>query len=612
MINRAFFRTLLALIFLFSFFLVIGNIYIYKQQKSTLFNAFTQLKQVEVTLLSQLAKESLITENYALIEWFFSRWGQERNTVVSLSLKNKSGFSIVEYKRLTIPQAEVVSTHITINLHNDSYQLSLSSETLVIAKLLHNLQQQLIWISSIAIILLGITIWYLFKFLAIRPLLHEIKLRQNAEQHYHHLAHHDPLTSLPNRLLFSDRLEQAKLKSKRVDEPFALLYIDLDQFKQINDSMGHTIGDAVLVQVAENLKKCVRADDTIARVGGDEFMVILASFHNIDVIINVANKIIHAVQQEMIIQEKSYHITSSIGISIYPDDTHSTEKLIRNADSAMFKVKEKGRNTFQFYTEELTLQALRRVDIENGIRRALVEKEFIVWYQPQYDIVTATLVGMEALVRWDDPVRGIIPPNEFIPLAEESGLIIELGREVIDQVMKQVVIWKNKGFKFGRVAINLSGKQLISGNISSEIKELLEKNQCQVEWIDFEITESFIMSDSKKAIKCLHDLSDMGFKIAVDDFGTGYSSLAYLKHLPISKLKIDRSFIKDLPIDKDDIGISRAIIALAKGLDLDVIAEGVETTEQADFLHREGCTLAQGYLYSKPLPVDEVTKIIQN
>jgi len=432
------------------------------------------------------------------------------------------------------------------------------------------------------------------------------------QKHFHHLAHHDTLTGLPNRLLFMDRLEQTQLKSKRSGVPFALFFIDLDQFKQINDSVGHNIGDEVLIQTANKLKHCIRSDDTIARLGGDEFTIILASFSHIDDVSKIAQKVNRAVQKSMLIDGNNYHTTASIGISIYPQDATSIESLIRNADSAMFKVKEQGRNSFQFYTEELTQKAFKRVELENGLHNALAENYFTPWYQPQYEIASGKLIGMEALVRWDDPVRGIIPPNDFIPLAEESGLIIELGEQVIDQVMQQVVNWYKGGLEPGPVAINLSVKQLLMGDITATVKSLLAKNNCRVEWIELEVTEGFVMGKSEKAIKRLEELHNMGFKIAIDDFGTGYSSLAYLKHLPVSKLKIDRSFIQDLPIDKDDIGISKAVIALADGLNMEVIAEGVETQEQADFLLKEGCLLAQGYLYSKPLPADELTILLKN
>lgn len=742
MSKKPFYKTLLALVLFFSLFLFISDTYIYKQQRNTLLENFSQSQQTELKLLSQLAKESLISNNYALIEWFLKRWAEERTTVVKITLKSDNGFAIVEYQRPKISKTKIISSSTRIVLHNEVYTLKISSETTEINLSLDKLQQQLFLLSVIASLVLVISTWYLFKYLSIRPLLHEIKLRQNAEseikkqhqylqtvingvkdglmvidknykvqlyndainnlsnvnstycyqishhrdtpcdgkhhpcplqtvldtkehtsvlhnhpdkqgedhffellasplfdkkgevagiiessremtshinlqneleektQHFNHMAHHDPLTSLPNRLLFSDRLEQAQLKSKRTGKPFALFFIDLDQFKQINDSVGHNIGDAVLVQTAKNLQECIRADDTIARIGGDEFTIILSSFSHIDSVIAVANKVIHAVQKPMLIKGKEYHLTPSIGISLYPQDTESTEMLIRNADSAMFKVKEQGRNDFQFYTEKLTQQALKRLEIENGIHKALIEKNFIIWYQPQYDISSGQLVGMEALVRWEDPEKGIIPPSAFIPLAEESDLIIDLGRQIIDQTMKQVAKWHNDGFNLGRVAINLSARQLFIGDISANIKQLLEKNHCQVEWIELEVTESVIMSHSETAIKNLNKLHDMGFSIALDDFGTGYSSLAYLKHLPISKLKIDRSFIKDLPFDRDDIGIARAVIALAKGLNLSVIAEGVETEEQAKFLLKEGCALAQGFMYSKPIPPEDVTSLL--
>jgi len=437
----------------------------------------------------------------------------------------------------------------------------------------------------------------------------ELKKKQ---QHFDRLAHHDTLTSLPNRLLFTDRLEQAKKHSDRTKKPFALMFIDLDQFKQINDSDGHNIGDLVLIEISKNIKECIRAEDTVARIGGDEFTIILSSFHNTDAIIEMAQKINNTVQKPLLIDSNSYHLTASIGISVYPNDTNSIDELVRNADTAMFKVKDKGRNSFQFYTEELTQQAKKRVSLENGMHKALNEKSFVVWYQPQYEIETGLLIGMEALVRWIDPKRGIIPPNDFIPLAEESGLIIELGKQIIDQVTKQVVAWRKNNFNPGNVSINLSGKQLLNKDIITDIKQFLEKNNCKIEWIDFEITESFILNDNKKTIKRLNDLKEMGFNIALDDFGTGYSSLSHLKYLPISKLKIDQSFIRDIPSDRDDVGISRAVIALAYGLDLEVIAEGVETKEQADFLLKEGCPLAQGYFYSKPVPADEITKILEN
>ncbi|OOZ40222.1 hypothetical protein BOW53_08620 [Solemya pervernicosa gill symbiont] len=278
----------------------------------------------------------------------------------------------------------------------------------------------------------------------------------------------------------------------------------------------------------------------------------------------------------------------------------------------MFKVKERGRNSYQFYTEDLTHRAMQRMLLENGIRKALTDQHFVAWYQPQYDIETNQLIGMEALARWISPDRGIISPLDFIPLAEETGLILELGEQILDQVMQQVVGWHEQGLNPGRVAINVSGKQLLNGNISATVKRLLEQNRCKVEWIEIEVTEGFVMGQGEGAIEQLQELQALGVQLSIDDFGTGYSSLAYLKQLPISKLKIDKSFVDDLPHDLDDTGITRAVIALANSLGLDVIAEGVESREQADFLLQEGCPLAQGYLYSKPLPADKITTLLKN
>jgi diguanylate cyclase (GGDEF)-like protein len=706
-------------------------------------------QQTELKLLSQLAKESLITENYALIEWFIKQWGKDRTTVINLNIKSDNGFSIVDFQRPNINKTEVIANYLSIPLHDETYTIHISNTITEINQQLNELAKQLFLVSTIATILLAISIWYLFQWIAIRPLTHEIKLRKIAEQeiqreqrflqavinglndgimviktnyevellnsatgapiffdnkansrprycyqishhrdspcegvnhpcpldevlktgkyattlhnhpdkqgnnhyfellaspffdekgkltgiiessrevtthiklqnklkekqqHFHYLAHHDSLTGLPNRLLFMDRLEQTLLKAKRNEKSFALFFIDLDQFKQINDSVGHNIGDEVLIQTAKKLIKCVRSDDTIARLGGDEFTIILSTFNHIDDVSKIANKVNRAVQKPLLIYGNKYHITASIGISTYPQDAKSIESLLRNADSAMFKVKEQGRNSYQFYTEELTLRALKRVELENGIHKALIEKHFIAWYQPQYEISSEKLVGMEALVRWMDPVQGIIPPNDFIPLAEECGLIIKLGEQILDLVMQQVVSWHNEGLNPGSVAINLSVKQLMEGNITTTIAGLLKKHKCSAEWLELEVTEGFVMGKREKAIKRLEELHNMGFKIAIDDFGTGYSSLSYLKHLPVSKLKIDRSFIQDLPVDKDDVGISRAVIALSHGLGMEVIAEGVETTAQANFLQKEGCALAQGYLYSKPIPATEIENLLK-
>jgi len=349
----------LLLSLLFIFFLLSGNYYIYQQQSSSLHKTFIHSQETELKLLKLLAKESLISENYSLIEWFFTRWGEEQNHVINISLKSKTGFAIVNYQRPGDYDAEIISNSSTIVLNNDDeYYVTLKSEALVIKKQLHSLIVQLALVSSIATLVLGFLIWFVFQKLAIQPLIREISLRHKAEQqlkgyqqHLEHLAQHDTLTKLPNRLLFNDRLEQAVLKSKRTGKEFALFFIDLDQFKQINDTAGHSVGDRVLIHTTKNLISCIRADDTIARLGGDEFTIILSSFKNSDDIIGVAEKVIKAVQIPVNIDSETYQLTASIGISIYPGDADNIKTLMQHADTAMYKVKEQGRNAYQFYTQ---------------------------------------------------------------------------------------------------------------------------------------------------------------------------------------------------------------------------------------------------------------------
>ena len=343
------------LVLLFSCFLISGNVYIYNKQYNSLYNAFSQAQQTELKLLTHLAKESLISEDYSLIEWYFNRWGKDQTYVISLTLKNKSGFAVVDYQRVQAAQAEIITHSSTINLQHDHYRIVLLSEITDVETQLNSLLKQLILVSSIVVTLLGIGVWFVFQNLAIKPLLHEIELRHKAEQelkknqrNLQHIAHHDHLTGLPNRLLFSDRLEQAILKANRSGQAFALFFIDLDQFKQINDSAGHSCGDKVLIHIAENLKKCIRADDTIARIGGDEFTLILSSFNNTADISAVACKVLQAAQKPLTVENKNYQLTVSIGICTYPDNANSIRSLMQKADLAMYQVKQHGRNAFQF------------------------------------------------------------------------------------------------------------------------------------------------------------------------------------------------------------------------------------------------------------------------
>ncbi len=438
---------------------------------------------------------------------------------------------------------------------------------------------------------------------------HKIEKQQSILSHQ---AHHDALTGLPNRILFNDRLVQIIEKSKRHKEKFALLFIDLDHFKEINDSVGHIVGDEVLKIVTSRLKETLREEDTIARLGGDEFIIILEELKEVQDASLIANKILNILSHSINIEENIFYVSGSIGISIYPDDGESAQNLLKFADSAMYKAKDEGRNNYQYYNSTMTELAFERVVMETSLRVALKEEQFVVYYQPQVDGTTNKLIGMEALVRWQHPTMGIVSPAKFIPLAESTGLIVELDRFVMKTAMKQIAQWYSQGLNPGILAMNLAVKQLQQKDFIEIFQSLMKEANCKAEWIELEVTEGQIMTNPEEAIKLLGQISDLGIELAVDDFGTGYSSLAYLKRLPIDKLKIDQAFVRDLPDDEEDAGITKAVIALAQSLKLRVIAEGVETKSQKDFIIENGCENIQGYYYSKPIPADEMQIILEN
>jgi len=436
------------------------------------------------------------------------------------------------------------------------------------------------------------------------------KLLEEQKNILHHQAHHDALTELPNRVLFNDRLEHAIETANRNNAKIALFFIDLDHFKEINDSLGHDIGDKVLKIVTSRLVEALRNEDTISRLGGDEFSVILEDLADVASISHAAQKLLDKLSEPMNLNNNTLYISSSIGISIYPDDGIDSKSLLKFADSAMYKAKNEGRNNFQFYNYRMTELALERVVMETNLRAAISNEEFIVYYQPQVDARDNQLIGMEALVRWQHPSDGMVSPIKFIPLAESTGLIVALDRIVMKIAMTQIAQWYKNGLNPGVLSMNLSVKQLQKKDFLTVFKNLMTETKCKAEWIELEITESQIMKNPEEAIKKLQALSDLGIKLAVDDFGTGYSSLAYLKKFPINKLKIDQAFVKDLPHDEEDAAITKALIALAKSLNLGIIAEGVETKEQKDFLVENDCENIQGYYYSKPTPVNEFTQIL--
>lgn len=425
---------------------------------------------------------------------------------------------------------------------------------------------------------------------------------------YHH-AYYDTLTNLPNRTLFNDRLSQAIEKAKRHQNTLALFFIDLDHFKHINDSLGHEIGDKVLQEIAHRLHSNIRKEDTLARFGGDEFVLLAEELLHTQDASQLAQKLLQSFVEPIYIDGRKLYLSTSIGISLFPKDNREAHKLIMYADTAMYRAKYAGRNNFQFYSAEMTDRAYERVMLETSLRQALENDEFIVYYQPQINGNSGALIGMEALVRWNHPTKGLIPPSKFIPVAEETGLIVSLDRWVMKTAMNQIRQWYADGFNPGVLALNLAIKQLQQKDFMEIFKEICTTTQFEWKWLELEITESQIMTNPEEAIVILKQISERGVQIAIDDFGTGYSSLSYLKRLPIDKLKIDKSFVDDLPHDDEDAGIAKAVIALAKSLKLSVIAEGVETAEQKDFLIQNGCENIQGFLYAKPIPAAEMERV---
>lgn len=436
----------------------------------------------------------------------------------------------------------------------------------------------------------------------------EIKKRYEIQEMLDYQAHHDQLTGLPNRTLFLDRLFQSIKQNKRNQTKLALLFIDLDNFKQINDSLGHDAGDEVLKIIAKRLLAKIRDSDTLARLGGDEFTLILNDIIDDETVVDIVENLLHVTQEVMEIASQQFYVTLSVGISIYPNDGESVEDLLKNADAAMYKSKESGRNTYQYYTQEMTQKAMRRIKIEADLRKAIENEEFLVYYQPQVEASTGAIIGMEALVRWNHPQNGLISPIDFIPLAEETGFIIEIDKYVMKRAIKQVFEWRKEGLYNGKLSLNLSTVMLECDTFVEGIQTLLREMEFDSTWLELEITEGHIMKNPQKSINKLHQISQLGISIAIDDFGTGYSSLAYLKKLPVSKLKIDKSFVDGLPLDEDDAAITRTIIDLAKNLKLDLIAEGVENVAQKDFLLQNSCSKIQGYFYSKPLCVEDMNK----
>lgn len=457
---------------------------------------------------------------------------------------------------------------------------------------------------------------------------HNITELKKSQEKIKHLAYYDSLTNLPSRLLFMDRLHHAIEITKRDKKSMALFFLDLDEFKKINDTFGHSAGDELLVGVAKRLQKSLREIDTIgrlgevisilhpltpkhfSRIGGDEFTLIIPNLSDKKFSTTVAERVISLFKDPFQVAGREMFISTSIGVALYPDNGKDVETLLKNADTAMYSAKGQGKNTFQYYSSSMNIQALERINLENKLRYAIKNEEFLLYYQPQYDINTRQLVGVEALIRWKNLEMGLVPPGDFIPLAEETGMIIPIGEWVMRSACRQGKIWHDRGFGNLHICVNFSMRQFFDIHIVDKIKSIIETTQCNPHRLEIEITESAMMHDTDRAIHILNELQEMGMKISLDDFGTGYSSLTYLKKFPIDTLKIDQSFVRNADLKGYDGVIISAITEMCNQLRIKVVAEGVETEEILNFLKKRNCHVAQGFFFSRPLPVEEFEKLL--
>jgi diguanylate cyclase (GGDEF)-like protein len=435
-------------------------------------------------------------------------------------------------------------------------------------------------------------------------------MRKHAEETLRFVATHDALTDLGNRAIFTEQLGRALARVSRYGRGLAVLFVDIDRFKVVNDTLGHTAGDRMLQECARRLKDCLRGSDTVARLGGDEFVIMIEDFSGPRDAIAVAQKILTGLGRPLVLEGQELLPSASIGIAIAPDDGSDIEMLLKNADIAMYRAKDQGRNNYQFYSSQMNKHTFERLAMESSLRKATERGEFLLHYQPKLHLETGAISGVEALVRWRHPDLGMVSPAQFIPLAEETGLIVQIGEWVLRTACEQGREWREAGLPPFRIAVNLSARQFAQKTLLSDVARIMDESGLPADSLEFEITESLVMQNPEHATQMLHKLRAMGITLALDDFGTGYSSLGYLKRFPINCVKVDRSFIKDIPNDKDDMAITRGVIALGHSLRLKVVAEGVETREQQDFLYENGCDEMQGYLFSKPLAADDVTRLL--
>ena len=440
----------------------------------------------------------------------------------------------------------------------------------------------------------------------------DVTEREQAEARAQFLATHDDLTGLPNRLVFGQAVSDAVKVARRYGQEFAVMFVDLDRFKIINDTLGHAAGDFLLTEVANRLKQCVRESDAVARVGGDEFIILLREVSDARQVTTVARKILSTVVKPLTIHGQECRVTASIGISLFPSDAQDEESLVKNADAAMYAAKEEGRNDFRFHSPEIKTQSIERLMLETSLRRALERNELLLYYQPKRDLSRGGISGVEALLRWHHPDLGLLQPSRFIPLAEETGLIVPIGKWVLKTACAQNMAWQRQGLPAIRIAVNLSPRQFADPNLLHDIRAALEKSGMPAQLLELEITESMVMQNVERTVRVLEAIKSLGITLAIDDFGTGYSSMSLVKKFPIDVLKIDRSFVREIMNDSEDKAIADAIISLGRALNLTVVAEGVETAEQEAFLRAHNCDEIQGYLISKPVPADEFAAFLAN
>ncbi len=453
-------------------------------------------------------------------------------------------------------------------------------------------------------------------------LVRDITERKQAEEQIAYLAYHDSLTGLPNNRLFKDRLTQGIAHAQRNNRKLAVMFLDLDRFKLINDTMGHDVGDKLLQVTSERLTEAIRRTDSVAmhktpvlnrsvaRLGGDEFTILLEDIDSTKSVTRIAERMTRLVSKPIILAQQEVYTSTSIGIAIYPDDGDDVDTLLKNADAAMYYAKEQGRNNFQFFTKSMNESSVEQLILENSLRKAITNGELHLYYQPQVSVVSGQLVGMEALIRWDHPEKGFISPGLFIPVAEETGMIMQIGEWVIKEACRQSSEWRKKGYTPVRVSVNISAKQLKDERLPDIIASNIFDTGLEPKYLGVELTESAIILEPEMALTRLQNIKSLGVKLSLDDFGTGYSSLSYLKRFPIDTLKIDQAFIRDVKVDHEDAALVKAIIAMAHGLGMDVVAEGVELQEQLEFLGANACDTIQGFLFSRPLPAEEIEPML--